>query len=109
MLVDVNRIIDAVELDCFPERRLNHFRVSLHLDRQTADLVESIEGPRRLARRVLRRAPSSCGDYVRNDDERQSAAVHPVPPVSSHLALTANGGKTCKGSGDAERVAFECR
>src|SRR6266571_363717 len=89
MLIDVNRIGDAVELDRLPERRLNHLRVAVHLDRQTADRVEPIESPRRLARRVLRRGPGSCGDHVRNDDERQRAAVHTVPPVSSHLAFTA--------------------
>src|SRR5882672_4681776 len=76
MLIDVNRIIDAVELDRFPKRRLDHLRVAVHLDRQTADLVEPIEGPRSLARRVLRLAPGSRGDHVRNDDERQRSAVH---------------------------------
>src|SRR5467141_4025558 len=62
MLVDVNRIIDAVELDRFPKRRFNHFRVAVHLDRQTADLVEAIEGPGRLARRVLRPPADGPGD-----------------------------------------------
>ena len=28
-----------------------------------------------------RRGPGSRGDHVRNDDERQSSAVHAVPPV----------------------------
>src|SRR5229473_549004 len=87
MLIDVDRIV-AVELDRFPKRRLNHLRVTVHLDRQTADRVEPIEGPRGLASRVLRRRPRSRGDHVRNDDERQNSAVHAAPPVSSHLAST---------------------
>src|SRR6185295_15029217 len=76
MMVDVNRIIDTVELDRLPKRRLHHLRVAAYLDRQTADRVEPIEGPRRLARRVLRSVSASRAHRVCDDEDRQSCSAH---------------------------------
>jgi hypothetical protein len=80
MLIDVNRIIDAVELNRFAKRRLDHLRVAVHLDGQSADRVEAIEGPRRLARSVLRRASSSARDDTRAEKHKASFSVHLVVP-----------------------------
>src|SRR5437773_7498938 len=96
MLIDVNRIIDAVELDRFPERRRNHLRAAAHPDRQTADLVEAIESPRSLARRVLRRVPSTGGNHVRDGPgdcdcckcESVPCSPHEIPASGWRLPTT---------------------
>src|ERR1039457_573638 len=45
MHVDVNGIVNAVELDRFPRRRINHARMAEDRGRMPADRIDPVEAP----------------------------------------------------------------
>ena len=74
MLLDQQRVADAVELHRLAERAGDDFRVALHRRGHAADAVEPVEGPRDLARRAGRAQPQ--GDDGEQQGEGRHSAAH---------------------------------